>query len=142
MKNIISFQNNVITKLKKKLKKSDEIVIEKDKLQISVNEFELWREKNDVCRKKVFDELISSFEDQSEKLKTAICVESDWQAKYTQLQDSYDSVINQLKTLKSKENNLKSKLEDADQNIQCLQKELRYTKVNNNFFVVQMYNFL
>lgn len=133
MKNIISFQNNVITKLKKKLKKFDEIVIEKDKLQISVNEFELWREKNDVCRKKVFNELISSFEDQSEKLKRATCDESDWQAKYTALQDSHDCVTNQLRILKSNKNNLESKLEDADQNIKCLQKELRYTKVNNYF---------
>lgn len=130
LKTIISFQNNLICKLKKKIKAFDEIVTEKDNLQKSVNEFELWKEKNDVFRKKVFDELMSSFENQSDMLKKANCAKYDWQAKHNKLEDVYDCINDQLKILKSNKNNLEAKLEDSEQNVKCLQKELRYTKVN------------
>ncbi|VVC38312.1 Hypothetical protein CINCED_3A025416 [Cinara cedri] len=128
LKNIVSFQNDLIGKLNKKLKVFDEIVIEKNNLQKSVNEFEIWREKNDVFRKKVFDELMSSFEDQSEMLEKANCAKSDWQSKHNKLEDIHDCITDQFKSLKSQKNDLNFKLEDSEQNVKRLQKELRYTK--------------
>lgn len=99
-----------------------------------VNEFTIWRENNDINRKKVFEELLLSFKDQSEKLKKAICADTDRQAKYNKLQNAHDAISDELKIVKCNKNNLECRLEDSEKNIKCLQKELRYTKVNNFLF--------
>lgn len=119
------------------------MITDRDNLRELVNELEQRKENNDVSRK-VFTDLLTSFEDQAEKLRKVATAECNWQTKYHELQSVNDCITDQLQILNSNECILKSKLESSEKNIKCAQKDLDSIKVNTlslmyNYFMT-MYN--
>lgn len=134
LKNIIACQNEKICKLKEKLETYDEVVTERDNLRTLVKDFEQWNEKHDANRKKMFTALLTSIEDQTNKLKQAATLECTWQVKYSELQNINDDMTNELKNVKFNERLLKSRLEFAEKRIKCIQSELCQVKVITNSY--------
>lgn len=106
------------------------MVTQRDNLQTIVNDFERWCEKNDVKRRQVLTDLLTSFEDQADKLKQAATVECTWLVKYSELKNINDAIADELKNVKCNEKLLKSKLENAEKTHKCIQNELCQVKVN------------
>ncbi|VVC34786.1 Hypothetical protein CINCED_3A005404 [Cinara cedri] len=129
LKNTISCQKEKLCQLMDKLRTHDEVVTERNHLRTIVKDFVQWSEKNDVNRKEVFTELLTSFEDQADKLKNAATVECTWQVKYSELQNIKDAIADELKNIKSNKRQLKSKLENAEKNNKCIQNELWEVKL-------------
>ncbi|VVC25672.1 Hypothetical protein CINCED_3A004195 [Cinara cedri] len=117
----IARQHEQLCEYKKKVDTYNEVVNEKNRLQELVNEFEQWKKNVEVTRRTTFNELNKSFEDQGEKLKLT---EINWQSKYCKLKKANDCITNQLNTLKSNERILQIKLENSENNLTCLQKEM------------------
>lgn len=119
--------------MKKKLDSYDVIVSERNDLQELCNEFQKWRENNKKEQSKMFTDLLSTFDIQSEKLKQVTAEEMKWKSKYCELQQINDSITDRLDVLKLNERNLKSKLSEVEKEKECIQKELCCVQVNNFF---------
>lgn len=57
--------------------------------------------------------------------------ECEWEIKYKELQNVNGLISDQLNSLNINENQLKSKLESYESNINCIQSDLCNAKVNN-----------
>lgn len=90
--------------------------------------------------KKVFSELLNTFNIQTEKLKKVMAVESKLQDKYNALQECYNRTANDLKAAKFEENKLQRNLNECEKNRKSVEKELVCTKVSNLIFMV-LYNY-
>lgn len=117
------------------------MITDRDNLRELISELEQKKENNDVSRK-VFTDLLTSFEDQAEKLRKVATAECNWQTKYDELLSVNDCITDQLQVLNSNECILNSKLESSEKNIKCAQKDLDSIKVNILFDVQLFYNVL
>lgn len=112
----------------------NEMLTEMDTLRELVNQFEQWREKNNAQRLKVFNELFTSFQAQSEKIKTLTTEKCNLEYEYRNLQTVNRNTIDQLKTVQFNENMLMLRLENSEKNTKCVQKEKCSIKVSNAFY--------
>lgn len=116
---------------------------ERNELREQCKKNERWMEDSEKEHKKVFNELLNTFNVQSEKLKKVIEVECKWQDKYNELQECYHRTAKDLKTSKSNENRLQCLFEECEKERKCVEKELSCTKVTNSLFKIIgiMFNF-
>jgi len=106
------------------------VITERDYLLKICEENETWKTNNEKDHRKVFTELINTFELQAEKFKKVATKESHWQTMYNESQDCNSCIINELKSLQSNENQLQTMLTNADCKFKFIQKELCTIKVN------------
>jgi len=133
LKEVISCQKEKITNLTKKLEEFNTVVSERNNLREIYKQIEQNNENKDNGHRKLFTDLLATFQLQTEKLKKAANAEYQWEAKYGKLEDTNNCINRQLKILKCNENKLQSQLEDTETTLKCVQKELCTTKVNTFF---------
>lgn len=138
LKEIISCQEEKISKLNKKLEEFDSVVSERNKLREIYKQFEQSNEHNINSHKKAFAELSATCDEQTEKLKKAANSEYQWELKYGKLEDANNCMSRQIKILKCNENKLQSQLAETEITLKCVQKELCSTKVNISFLDFKM----
>lgn len=127
---LVDYQNKNEYELNKNLELYKEAVAEKDCLQQLCNQHEQWTDKMEYEYMTIFDELIYTNNVQTEKLKMFVSNECEWKIKYKELQNVNDLICDQLNSLNTNENQLKSKLESYKSNINCIQNDLSSIKVN------------
>lgn len=122
-----------IAKLKRKIDSFSDVITERNELREQCKKNERWMEDSESEHKKVFAELLNTFNVQTEKLKKVMSGESKWQEKYDILQECYNRTNNELNAVKSNENKLQCKADKCEINSKCVGKELSCTKVSNCF---------
>lgn len=130
MKNTIEIQDEKLCKYEKKLEACNEMLNELDTLRELVKTFEQWKDKNNAQRVKVFNELFTSFQDQSEKIKKLTTEKCNLETENCKLQSDNSDLTNQLKTMQFNEKMLMLNLENCEKNKRCVQKEKCSIKVS------------
>lgn len=127
---ILTCKNEEICMLKRRLEKYDELADERNCLRNMINELEQCKKQSDCDNKKMFQELLTKFDAQSNKLKKMANAECDWKTKNCELQNVNDCMNDQLHNLKSHFNQIQFKLSETEKSLKCTQKELCNLKVN------------
>jgi len=133
LKEIISCQEDKISKLNKKLEEFDSVVSERNKLREIYKQFEKSHEDSINAHKKAFCELSATCDEQTKKLKECANSEYQWELKYGKLEDANNCMSREIKILKCNENKLQAQLAETEITLKCVQKELCQTKVNISF---------
>jgi hypothetical protein len=131
LKDIISCQEEKISKLNKKLEENEALVSERNELKKICKQFEQNKEDSYNAHKKSFNELSATCNVQSEKIKKAMDIAHQWELKNEKLEDTNNCLNSQLKTLKHNSNKFESQLAETETILESVQKQLCITKVNN-----------
>lgn len=112
------------------------MVNERNELREQCRKNEQWIKDSENEHKKVFSELLSTFNIQSEKLKKITAGECKWQDKYDDLKICNNRAINDMNSAKLNENRLQSMFDECERNKKCLEEELLCAKVNYLNFII------
>jgi len=130
LKQVISYKDEQICELNKKLKDFDSVVYERNDLREIYKQFEQYNEENKIGGRKLFTELLAKYEIQTEKFKKVANAAYQYELKNEKLEDEINCMNHQLQTLKNNDNNLQS---DFETKLKCVQNELCKIKVITAF---------
>jgi len=131
LKQVISNKDEQICELNKKLEDFDSVVHERNDLREIYKQFEQHNENSKIGGRKLFTELLTKYEIQTETLKKVANAEYQCELKNEKLEDDIKCMNHQLQTLKYNEDKLQLELADFETKLKCVQKELCTTEVNS-----------
>jgi len=133
LKKVISNKDEQICELNKKLEDFDSVVYERNDLREIYKQFEQHYEKSKIDGRKLFTELLTKYEIQTETLKKVANAEYQYELKNEKLEDDINCMNHQIQTLKENEDKLQLELADFETRFKCVQNELCTIKVNTVF---------
>lgn len=133
LKQVISNKDEQICELNKKLKDFDSVVYERNDLREIYKQFEQHCEKSKIDGRKLFTELLTKYEIQTETLKKVANAEYQCELKNEKLEDTINYMNHKIQTLKENEDKLQLELADFETRMKRVQDELYTIKVNTVF---------
>lgn len=130
LEDVIAYQKEYICHINKKLEDFESVVRERDDLRELYKQFGKNNDEMKIQSRQVFEDLLSSYEIQTETLKKVATAEYQCELRNEKLEDKISDIDHELKILKCSENKLQSELADSENNLKCVQNELCTTKVN------------
>ncbi|CAI6350438.1 unnamed protein product [Macrosiphum euphorbiae] len=124
LKQVISNKDEQIQELNKKLEDFDSVVYERNDLREIYKDFEQHNEKSKTDGRKLFTELLTKYELQTETLKKVANAEYQCELKNEKLEDHINCMNHQIQTLKENEDKLKIELSDFETKLKSVQNEL------------------